>query len=104
MLTEMQFVASTVAGGRGAAPVSTFPRAYQVQVSLDGTTGLVRFAFRRAMASFQGTTNGESLAAIPYVYADSEAGIDPKCDSAAPPDADLSSFLPGAKLKALFNN
>jgi len=37
-LTEMQFVASTVAGGRGAAPVSTFPRAYQVQVSLDGTT------------------------------------------------------------------
>jgi len=37
-LTEMQFVASAVAGGRGAAPVSTFPRAYQVQVSLDGTT------------------------------------------------------------------
>lgn len=73
-------------------------------VSLDGTTGLVRFAFRRAMASLQGTTNGKSLAAIPYVYADSEAGIDPKCDPAAPPDADLSSFLPGATLKALFNN
>jgi len=37
-LTEMQFVASSVAGARGAAPVSTFPRAYQVQVSLDGRT------------------------------------------------------------------
>ena len=38
MLTEIQFTASTVSGGRGAAPVWTFPRAYQVQVSTDGNT------------------------------------------------------------------
>ena len=55
------------------------------------------------MASFQGVKNDEPLAAIPFVYADSEAGIDPKCDPAAPPDADLTSFLPEAKLQALFN-
>jgi hypothetical protein len=36
MLTEIQFTSSTVGGGRGSAPVWTFPRAYQVQVSADG--------------------------------------------------------------------
>jgi mono/diheme cytochrome c family protein/glucose/arabinose dehydrogenase len=37
-MTEIQFTSSTV-GGRGGAPaVSTFPRAYQVQVSADGVT------------------------------------------------------------------
>jgi hypothetical protein len=38
MLTEIQFTASTVGGGRGTAAVSTFPRAYRVQVSADGST------------------------------------------------------------------
>lgn len=37
-LTEIQFTSSTLGGGRGAPPVSTFPRRFQVAVSSDGTT------------------------------------------------------------------
>ena len=36
MLTEIRFNSSTT--GRGAAQTSTFPRAYRVQVSSDGST------------------------------------------------------------------
>jgi hypothetical protein len=39
LLTEMQFDSPTLGGGRsGPPPVATFPRAYQVQVSSDGST------------------------------------------------------------------
>jgi hypothetical protein len=39
MLTELQFDSPIVGGGRsGPPPAATFPRAYQVQVSSDGTT------------------------------------------------------------------
>jgi mono/diheme cytochrome c family protein len=38
MLTEIQFTSSTTGGGRGSTPASTFPRGYQVQVSIDGNT------------------------------------------------------------------
>jgi mono/diheme cytochrome c family protein len=39
VLTEIQFTSSTSGGGRaGSAPVWTFPRGYQVQVSADGKT------------------------------------------------------------------
>jgi hypothetical protein len=38
MLTEIQFSSSTTGGGPGQAPVGTFPRAFQVQVSSDGST------------------------------------------------------------------
>src|SRR6266702_802351 len=68
-------------------------------LTLDGTTATVRFAFRRAMAIFQGAKEDEPKAVIPYVYGDSESGVDPKCDPNAPPDADLSSLLPQAKLQ-----
>jgi ribose transport system substrate-binding protein len=71
-------------------------------LALDGSTADVRFALRQAMAKFQGTTTTEPLGVVPYVYADSEAGIDPKCSETAPPDADLSSLLPADKLNALF--
>jgi hypothetical protein len=37
-LTEIQFTSSTTAGRGGAPGISTFPRAYQVQVSPDGTS------------------------------------------------------------------
>jgi mono/diheme cytochrome c family protein len=38
-LTEIQFTSSTVGGGRGGPPpVSTYPRGYRIQVSLDGAT------------------------------------------------------------------
>jgi hypothetical protein len=39
VLTEIQFTASTVGGGRSGAPAAwTFPRNFQVQVSADGNT------------------------------------------------------------------
>ncbi|HEY7501044.1 MAG TPA: discoidin domain-containing protein [Vicinamibacterales bacterium] len=38
MLTEINFTASAIGGGRGGAPAWTFPRKYQVQVSSDGRT------------------------------------------------------------------
>ena len=63
-------------------------------LALDGSTADIRFALRHAMAAFQGLENDEPLGVVPYVYADSTAGIDPKCDETAPPDADLSSLLP----------
>jgi mono/diheme cytochrome c family protein len=37
MLTEIQFTSSSIGGRGGAAPVWTFPRRYQAQVSMDGT-------------------------------------------------------------------
>lgn len=70
--------------------------------SLDGTTSTVRYALRRGMAEYQGTKNPEPSGVVPYLYVDSAKGLDPKCDAAAPPDADLSSSLPTEKLNALF--
>jgi ribose transport system substrate-binding protein len=69
--------------------------------SLDGTTSLIRFAARRAMATYQGTKDEEPVAVVPYVYADSQAGVDPKCDPSLPPDADMSGQLSDAKVKEL---
>jgi ribose transport system substrate-binding protein len=71
-------------------------------LSYDGSTADIRFVLRRALAKFQGTKNGETRGIQPIVYVDSETGMDPKCDPAAPPDADLSSLLPADKLNALF--
>ena len=70
--------------------------------TLDGTVRTVRFAARAGVAAFQGTENSDPTSVVPFVYADSTAGIDPLCDAAAPPDADLSSGLPAEKLNALF--
>jgi ribose transport system substrate-binding protein len=70
--------------------------------SLDGTTTAIRVAGRRAVADFQGTPNSEPVSMMPFVYVDSEQGLDPKCDPSAPLDADLSSPLPPEKLKAVF--
>jgi mono/diheme cytochrome c family protein/glucose/arabinose dehydrogenase len=45
VLTEIQFTASTVGGGRSGAPAAwTFPRKFQVQVSADGNTWSVPVA------------------------------------------------------------
>jgi ribose transport system substrate-binding protein len=72
--------------------------------TLDGTTTYVRFAVRQGVAAYQGTTDREPSAVLPFPYADSAKGMDPKCDPAAPPDADLSSALPPQKLKAVFEH
>jgi ribose transport system substrate-binding protein len=71
--------------------------------TLDGTTSIaIRVAARRAVSDFEGMSNDEPQDAMPMVYADSEKGLDPKCDPSAPLDADLSSSLPAEKLKAAF--
>ena len=70
--------------------------------SLDGTTTLVRVAARRALSAFQGTPNNEALGMSPYAYVDSEVGVEPRCDTSLPPDADLSGQLSPASLKELF--
>jgi ribose transport system substrate-binding protein len=70
--------------------------------SLDGTTSMIRVALRRAVSDFEGTSNNEPLSAVGFAYADSETGLDPKCEQDAPLDADLSSSLPPEKLKAAF--
>lgn len=71
--------------------------------TLEGTTTLVRNALRRGMAIYQGTENSEPLGLSAYVFADSFAGLDPKCDASAPLDADLSGLLSSEQLKAVFN-
>jgi ribose transport system substrate-binding protein len=70
--------------------------------SLDGTTTLVRVAARRALSAYEGTVDNEPLGMSPYPYVDSVAGIDPKCDTSLPPDADLSGQLSPVSLKELF--
>ena len=70
--------------------------------TLDGTTSYVRYAVRRAVAAYQGTPNAEPPLIVPTAYADSAKGLDPKCETGAPPDADLSSALTPEKLKAVF--
>jgi ribose transport system substrate-binding protein len=72
--------------------------------TLDGTTTYVRFAVRQGVAAYEGTVDKESPAILPFPYADSAKGLDPKCDPTAPPDADLSSALPPQKLKAVFEH
>ncbi|KXU82390.1 ribose ABC transporter substrate-binding protein [Paraburkholderia monticola] len=84
-----------------AAKKAGKPYAYY---TLDGTTTYVRFAVRQGVAAYQGTVNKESPWILPYPYADSAKGIDPKCDPSVPPDADLTSALPPQKLKAVFEN
>ena len=59
MLTEIQFTSSTVGGGRGTASVSTFPRAYQVQVSSDGT------AWSQPVATGEGTPGAMTISFSP---------------------------------------
>lgn len=70
--------------------------------SVDGLNRLARYGLRRGLAIAEGTTNNESLAVAFPAFADSFAGLNPKCDPKAPPDADLSSALPADKLQAIF--
>jgi len=49
-----------------------------------------------------GTANPEPLLIVAAAIADSAKGVDPQCDPAAQPDAELSSALPADKLKAVF--
>jgi ribose transport system substrate-binding protein len=71
-------------------------------MTLEGTTTIVRNALRRGMAIYQGAKDSEPLSVGTYVFADSFAGVDPKCDKEAPLDADLSGLLTASQLKQVF--
>ena len=70
-------------------------------LSADGSTRAVRIAARKALAAVNEIENDEP-GVTPNVYAiDTAAGKAP-CETALPPDADLSSSLSKAELSALF--
>jgi mono/diheme cytochrome c family protein len=58
-LAEIEFDSPPVAGGRGGAPAATFPRAYRVEVSTDGTT------WSAPVAEGQGSGRITSIALAP---------------------------------------
>jgi ribose transport system substrate-binding protein len=68
----------------------------------EGTTSMSRSALRIGLADLAGARSPEPDRYKLHVYADTAAGKVPPCDSSVPPDADLSSSLPPAKLRALF--
>ena len=70
--------------------------------SIDGLNRLDRYALRKGLSLALGTPNDESNAVIFHPFADSYAGLDPKCDPAAPLDADLSSSLSKDALYSIF--
>ncbi len=77
VLTEIQFASSSIGGRGGAPPVWTFPRAYHVQVSNDGTTwsapvaegqgspGVTAIAFPPTAAKFVRITQTASVGNAP---------------------------------------
>lgn len=71
-------------------------------MTLEGTTTMVRYGLRRGLSAYEGTKDPDPMGVATYVFADSFAGIDPKCDHAAPLDADLSGFLTPEQLKQVF--
>lgn len=70
--------------------------------ALDGTTTMIRFALRRAMAEHQGTTDPESLVLVPYESVDTFKDVTLPCAEDLPPDADLSSLLTEDEMKQVF--
>jgi ribose transport system substrate-binding protein len=78
-----------------ADPKSAWP-----YLASEGSTTTIRFAFRKALAAYQGTNDPEPNKVDGFVFADSLANIDPPCDPSMPPDADLSGLLTNEQLKA----
>ncbi|GAA1706622.1 hypothetical protein GCM10009745_63100 [Kribbella yunnanensis] len=70
--------------------------------SAEKTTTLVRNAFRRGMADFQGIELKEPARVAIPVGIDTYDGKNPPCDKSAPPDADLFSGLTKAQLQEVF--
>lgn len=72
-------------------------------IAIDGLNRLTRYGLRRGLSIHQGTPNDEPNAIAFPAFADSFAGLDPKCDPNAPPDADLTSTLSAEQLQAIFD-
>lgn len=70
-------------------------------LSLDGTTRMVRWAGRRAVAAANDVPLADPKLINTYAFIDTTAGKAPKCVADLPPDADLSSGLSPQALKRL---
>jgi ribose transport system substrate-binding protein len=70
--------------------------------TLDGSTRVVRWAGRRALATINKLELGDPTVFQLYPLVDTANGKLPKCNPDLPPDADLSSALSPEALKALF--
>jgi ribose transport system substrate-binding protein len=71
--------------------------------TLDGSTRVVRWAGRRALAAINKIDLKDPTVFQLYPLVDTANGKLPKCNPDLPPDADLSSALSPAALKALFS-
>lgn len=70
--------------------------------SLDGSTRVIRWAGRRAIATVNKIELNDPSVYQLYPYIDTANGLVPKCDPSFPPDADLSSALSPDQLAQLF--
>jgi ribose transport system substrate-binding protein len=71
-------------------------------LTMDGTTKFVRIAARKALAKISGLPDNYPVNAQLEVFVDTVNGKPPVCKKDLPPDADLSSGLTDAQLKAVF--
>lgn len=69
---------------------------------IDGTTRVVRWAARRALATVNEIELNDPTTVTMYPFVDTTAGREPECRRDLPPDADLSSGLSPEELAALF--
>jgi ribose transport system substrate-binding protein len=69
---------------------------------IDGTTRVVRWAARRALATVNDIELSDPTTVKMYPFVDTTAGREPACRRDLPPDADLSSGLDEEELAALF--
>jgi ribose transport system substrate-binding protein len=67
----------------------------------DGSTRIPAEALRVGLAEMEGKVSPEPRPYDLFVYANTEAGIDPPCVPSISPDADLSSSLPISTLEQL---
>lgn len=72
-------------------------------LSLDGSTRVVRWAARRALATINDVEINDPTKFQLFPFIDTTNGKAPACDKNLPPDADLSSALSPEELQKLFS-
>jgi ribose transport system substrate-binding protein len=71
-------------------------------VQVEGTTRVVRWAARRALATFNEIPIDDPKLLKMFPFVDTTAGREPECREDLPPDADLSSGLTEQELQEVF--
>jgi ribose transport system substrate-binding protein len=71
-------------------------------VWVEGTTRVVRWAARRALATFNDIPIDDPVLLKMFPFVDTTAGKEPECREDLPPDADLSSGLTPEELQEVF--